>query len=83
MRGQLPHDRRPGSRSLILEGTDGMFAACGSGPTAATVFAESLSAGHLILDVRHKPFAGCNFIQTPIAAALAVRAKLPGASADL
>ena len=58
----------------ILEGRDGMFAAYGSGPQARQVFEAMLDAqGASILSVEHKPFPGCNFIQTPVAAALALR----------
>lgn len=57
----------------ILEGRDGMFAAYGSGPEAAEVFLRGLEEGRGILDVEHKPFPGCNFIQSPVAAALKLR----------
>lgn len=58
-----------------LEGRDGMFAAFGAGPDANALFTQGLSNRSAILDVRHKPFAGCNYIQTPIGAALALRRR--------
>ncbi len=57
----------------ILEGRDGMFAAFGADAQAARVFTESLDSEYKILSVKHKPVPGCNFIQTPVAAALALR----------
>ena len=57
----------------ILEGRDGLFAAYGAGPQAAEVFRRGLQEGRSILDVEHKPFPGCNFIQSPVAAALKLR----------
>ncbi len=57
----------------ILEGRDGMFAAFGADAQAARVFKESLDSEYTILSVKHKPVPGCNFIQTPVAAALALR----------
>ena len=56
----------------ILEGRDGMFAAFDADAQAASMFAESLDGEHRILSVKHKPIPGCNFIQTPVAAALAL-----------
>lgn len=68
----------------ILEGKDGLFAAYGFGPDAGEVFRNRLTATDILLEVTHKPHAGCNFIQTPIAAALAVRQSLdPGAWQDI
>ena len=61
------------SSETILEGRDGMFAAYGSGQEAAAVFLKGLDEGRSILDVEHKPFPGCNFIQSPVAAALELR----------
>ena len=57
----------------IIEGRDGVFAAYGSGPDAMKLFVDRLRDGKAILNVRHKPFSGCNFIQTPIACALSLR----------
>lgn len=57
----------------ILEGRDGMFAAFGAGSDAATRFADGLHDSREILRVRHKPVAGCNLIQSPVAAALDLR----------
>lgn len=60
----------------ILEGQDGMFAAYGSGPDAARVFQGMLDEpGRSILDIEHKSFPGCNFIQTPVGAALSLRER--------
>lgn len=64
------------SSETILEGADGVFAAYGCGSDAARIFASSLSEDYCILGVRHKPNAGCNFIQTPIAAALEAAKRL-------
>lgn len=55
-----------------LEGRDGLFAAYGAGEAGTKVFESSLSGGYAILETRHKPFAGCNLIQSPLAAALQV-----------
>ena len=57
----------------IIEGRDGVFAAYGSGPDAMKLFVDRLRDGKAILAVRHKPFSGCNFIQTPVACALSLR----------
>ena len=63
----------------VLEGQDGAFAAFGCGETAAALFADALDPDRprAILGVRHKPVAGCNFVQTPVAAAR--QAKAAGA----
>ena len=66
------------SSETVLEGADGFLAAYGAGPQAAEVFASRLAQANAILQVRHKPVAGCNFIQTPVAAALRLRARLEG-----
>ncbi len=58
---------------LILEGADGLFAAYGSGDDAARIFRERLGGPPEMLSVTHKPFAGCNYVQTPVAAALEIR----------
>lgn len=57
----------------ILEGRDGLFAAFGAGPEAADVFLKGLQEGRSILDVAYKPFPGCNYIQSPVAAVLKLR----------
>ncbi|MFC9841674.1 MmgE/PrpD family protein [Rhodococcus sp. NPDC127530] len=67
----------------VLEGRDGLFNAYGAGRAGAEHFARSLHEPFGILDVRHKPFAGCNLIQTPIAAALAARNKITGRPGDI
>ncbi len=61
------------SSERILEGADGMFAAYGSAEQGTEHLRKSFTAERLLLGVRHKPYAGCNFIQTPISAALAAR----------
>jgi 2-methylcitrate dehydratase PrpD len=63
----------------ILEGGDGLFNALGSGPEAAAVFLERLAGPSCLLEVTHKPAAGCNYVQTAAAAALELR-KRSGAS---
>jgi 2-methylcitrate dehydratase PrpD len=63
------------SSDTALEGKDGLFAAYGSGPKSAEYFRKWLAAHDLgdgIIGVKFKPFAGCNFIQTPVAVALAL-----------
>ncbi len=57
----------------ILEGRDGLFAAFSAGPGAADVFRRGLDEGRGIMNVEFKPFPGCNFIQSPVAAALRLR----------
>nr|AEV57465.1 hypothetical protein [uncultured bacterium] len=56
----------------ILEGEDGLFAAIGSGPDAATLFVRRLAGPSCLLEVTHKPVAGCNYVQTAAAAALSL-----------
>ncbi len=65
----------------VLEGHDGLFNAYGAGAEGADLFAQSLHGPFGIMEVRHKPYMGCNLIQTPIAAALDVR-RLMGDRAD-
>lgn len=67
-----------GSRGA-LEGRDGLFAAFGAGEKGAALFADLLGEAPppAILGVEHKPVAGCNLIQTPIAAAMQLHAELP------
>jgi 2-methylcitrate dehydratase PrpD len=62
-----------------LEGRDGLFAAFGAGEKGAAIFAQLLdvTGPPAILGVEHKPVAGCNLIQTPIAAAIKLHAELP------
>lgn len=69
----------------VLEGRDGLFAVYGCGPDAARLFRESLDEAPCILGVRHKPIAGCNFVQTAVAAARAARVRIadPGAIESL
>ncbi len=66
----------------ILEGPDGLFAAYGSGDNAPARFREELGPSLCILDVRHKPVAGCNMIQTPVAAALDLRRRIGATGLD-
>lgn len=63
----------------ILEGRDGLFAAFQCGESARDIYAASLNRTQprAVLGVRHKPVAGCNFIQTPVAAALAAKHRIP------
>ncbi|MDJ0396577.1 MmgE/PrpD family protein [Rhodococcus sp. G-MC3] len=71
------------SSESVLEGRDGVFAAYGAGSAGAEHFERSLYDPLGILEVRHKPFAGCNLIQAPIAAALAARAGVADRVADI
>ena len=70
------------SSSTVLEGKDGLLAAYGCNVTEAKKeyrrwYAETkLGAG--ILGARFKPFAGCNFIQTPLAVASTLGSKMEG-----
>ena len=71
------------SSSTILEGKDGVFAAYGCDVAHATrVFREWLTESELgagILGAKFKPFAGCNLIQTPLAVAATLSAKIADA----
>jgi len=60
----------------ILEGEDGLFSAMGSGLEAARIFLERLAGTHSLLEVTHKPAAGCNFVQSAAAAALELNRRL-------
>lgn len=60
----------------ILEGEDGLFSAMGSGSEAASIFLKRLAGSHSLLEVTHKPAAGCNFVQSAAAAALALNRQL-------
>lgn len=60
----------------IIEGRDGLFAAYGSNAQAPQIFHDRLAGDMEILNVTHKPFAGCNFIQTSVAAAAALHATI-------
>jgi 2-methylcitrate dehydratase PrpD len=62
------------SSATILEGRDGMFAAYNSSPDAALIFLANLNEP-CIQQVEFKPFAGCNYILTPVAAALDLRER--------
>lgn len=62
----------------ILEGKNGLFAAIGSGPEASTVFSKRLEGPSCLLEVTHKPAAGCNHVQTAAAAALRLHHRLAG-----
>lgn len=54
----------------------GMFTAYHSSPEAARLFTEDLDTRpSAILQVEHKPFAGCDHILTPIAATLALKRR--------
>ncbi|KAJ9605913.1 hypothetical protein H2200_009762 [Cladophialophora chaetospira] len=69
------------SSETVLEGRDGLFAAYGCGPDSAEVFRLwilSSAFGTGIMGSRFKPFAGCNFVQTPIAVALKLSNRLAG-----
>ncbi|KAJ9498551.1 hypothetical protein H2202_005736 [Exophiala xenobiotica] len=64
----------------VLEGRDGMFQALGVGSSGAETFRDWIARsgiGKGIMDVRFKPVAGCNFAQTPLAAALKLRLDRP------
>ncbi|MFO1025749.1 MAG: MmgE/PrpD family protein [Acetobacteraceae bacterium] len=62
----------------ILEGIDGMFAAYGSGPEAGDILTDGLgTAPPAIAQVEFKPFAGCNYILTPVAVAQALHGVPP------
>ncbi|KEF55093.1 uncharacterized protein A1O9_08746 [Exophiala aquamarina CBS 119918] len=71
------------SSGSVLEGKDGLFQAYNCGPGAVDRFrdfvAES-SLGFGIMGVKFKPIAGCNLIQTPVAAALRLYKHLAGSS---
>ena len=67
----------------VLEGRDGLFAAYGAGEAGVKAFVTSLANGYAILETRHKPFAGCNLIQSPIAAALAAGRDVGGRTAEI
>lgn len=69
---------RAGLRSSpdILEGVDGLFAAIGSGDQAEPIFRDRIDGPPCILEVTHKPVAGCNLVQTAAAAALQLRTRL-------
>lgn len=60
----------------ILEGDDGLFAAIGSGAEAPAIFRDRLGGAPCLLEVTHKPVAGCNYVQTAAAAALQLAARL-------
>lgn len=76
---------RAGMRSsaTALEGRDGLFAAYGAGQAGVDAFVSSLPSGYGILETRHKPFAGCNLIQSPLAAAVEVGRALGGDTASI
>lgn len=79
---------RAGIRSseTILEGKDGLFVAYGCGPDSSKHFQEWMSASSLgagIMGAKFKPTAGCNFIQTPLSAALGLSAKISPAVEDV
>ncbi|KAL6249904.1 hypothetical protein RBB50_003760 [Rhinocladiella similis] len=60
----------------VLEGKDGLFEALGVGPDASATFKDWMGRSEIgkgIMDVHFKPVAGCNFAQTPLAAALRLR----------
>lgn len=68
----------------ILEGRDGLFAAHGSGSGANEVFIQNLGLSPHILNVTHKPVPGCNYVQTAVAAAQQLHARLgPAGSAGV
>jgi 2-methylcitrate dehydratase PrpD len=68
----------------VMEGQDGMFAAYHSSPDAARLFAEGIDTGQAaILQVEHKPFAGCNYILTPVAATLTLGDQQPMSAAEI
>jgi len=67
------------SSGTVLEGKNGLFAAYNCGVNAAQKFREWLAdseCGDGIMGVTFKPFAGCNFIQTPISVALQLREEV-------
>lgn len=67
----------------VLEGRDGLFNAYGAGTTGVESFRASLAKPLGLFEIHHKPFAGCNLIQSPIAAALAVAEKLAGRADEI
>ena len=71
------------SSMSVLEGRDGLFAALGNGKAGAELFEQRLQGPPGILEVRHKPFAGCNLIQTPIATSIEVHSQLAGRTDEI
>ena len=69
---------RAGMRAseTVLEGRDGLFNAYGAGAAGVESFRAGLEKPLGLFEIHHKPFAGCNLIQSPIAAALSLAAQL-------
>ncbi|QDC38242.1 MmgE/PrpD family protein [Sphingobium fuliginis] len=57
----------------IIEGEDGFLAAYAPNGWAGQCYADLLNDDWEILRIQHKPVAGCNLVQTPVAAALELR----------
>lgn len=76
---------RAGMRAspTVLEGRDGLFNAYGAGIAGVESFREALEKPLGLFEIHHKPFAGCNLIQSPIAAALDVAAQLRGRAEEI
>lgn len=69
------------SSESVLEGRDGLFVAYGCGNDSAQTFREwitSEAVGAGLMGVKFKPVAGCNFVQTPIAVAMELSARVAG-----
>ena len=68
--------------TTILEGKDGLFAAYGCDIAEASAsfrhWLDTSKLGGGILGARFKPFAGCNFIQTPLAVASTLGREMGG-----
>lgn len=74
------------SSKTILEGKDGLFQAYHCGSEGADYFREFIKESELgigVMGVKFKPVAGCNLIQTPVAAALRLHAKVAGVSGQI
>ena len=71
------------SSESILEGRDGLFAAYGAGIEGAEVFKMGMNDSLGIRGVRFKPVAGCNMIQTPLAAALDIGRRISGQAMEI
>jgi 2-methylcitrate dehydratase PrpD len=73
------------SSVAVLEGKDGFFAAFGAGSKGSEAFEAGLRSSDEfgIMSTTFKPFAGCNYIQTPIAAALKAGQQIHGRTDDI
>jgi len=59
-----------------LDGRDGMFAAYGADSNGTATFIAPDSADPLIRRIKHKPYSGCNLVQTPLAAAIQLHSSV-------